>query len=83
MKFRHLLPALFTLPFSGCGFVGHTLGTVTNTASSLIRAVTAPVSGLLNVADEGSEQAWQQKADARTQQKQPHDRRQIQAKRAR
>ena len=81
MKLRHLLPAALGLPLSGCGFVGKTLGTVANTAGGLISTVTAPVAGLMNVADEGSEKEWQQKADAESKQKHAHDRRQNQAKR--
>lgn len=81
MKIRHLLPAALGLPLSGCGFIGHTLGTVTNTASSLIRTVTSPISGVLHAADQGSEKEWQQKADAQIEQKNAHDRRPTQAKR--
>lgn len=83
MKLRHLLPAALGLPLSGCGFVGKTLGTVTNAAGGLIRTVTAPIGGLMNVADEGSEKEWQQKADVGIDQKNAHDRRPNQAKRPR
>lgn len=83
MKLRHLLPAAFALPLTGCGFIGQTLGTVTNTAGSLIRTVTSPISGILNVADEGSEKAWRDKAAAQSQQDHAHDRRPVKTKRPR
>ena len=83
MKLRLFLPAALALPLSGCGFLGHTLNTVTGTATNLVRTVVSPVSGVLHGADEGSEKAWQQKADARTPNDQKHDRRGTQAKRPR
>ena len=83
MKFRLLLPAAFALLLPGCGTASHALNMVTGTASNLVRTVVAPVSGVLHDADEGSEEAWQQKADAQTPKDQKHDRRSTQAKRAR
>ena len=83
MHFRLLLLAAFALPLSGCGTASHAINMVTGTAGNLVRTVLAPVSGILQVADEGSEQAWQQKADARTPKDQKHDRRHTQTKRPR
>ena len=83
MKLRHLLPAFLALLLSGCGFAGKTLGTVTGAATSLIGTVTAPLNGIVNAADGGSEKAWQEKADAQTRQKDAHDRRPTQTKRPR
>ena len=83
MKLRHLLPAFLALPLCGCGFVGHTLGTVTSAAGGLIQTVTSPISGLLHAADEGSERAWREKADAMKREKAAaqHDRRSTQKQR--
>ena len=64
MKFRALVPVVLSLLPCGCGFVGKTLNTVTNTAGAVVNTVTAPVRGVLNVADEGSEKAWSEKAAA-------------------
>ncbi len=83
MKLHHLFPAFFALPLAGCGFAGKTLGTVTGAATSLIGTVTAPLNGIVNAADGGSEKAWQEKADAQTRQKDTHDRRPVETKRAR
>jgi len=79
MKTRFLLLPAICILLSGCGIIGKTLGT----AGSLIQTVTAPVTGLLNVAEPGSEKAWREKAAAEKRRKTPppNDRLRTQAKR--
>lgn len=83
MNLRLLLTAALALPLSGCGTASHAINMVTGTAGNLVRTVLAPVSGVLQVADEGSEEAWQQKAGAQAPKDQKHDRRGTQTKRPR
>lgn len=63
MKFRVLLPAAVALLFTGCGFVGKTLGTATNLVGSVINTVTAPLN-LADQPDAKTEKAWRERTAA-------------------
>jgi len=71
MKIRVLLLAVLSLLPSGCGFVGHTLGTVTSAVGGIVKTVTSPISGVLNAAEPGAEKAWREKAAAEKRKKIP------------
>ena len=79
MKARLFILGLVSLLPCGCGFLSHTLNTVTRPVSGLLNTVTAPVSGIVHAADEGSEKAWADKAAAGKQKapahSESHDRR--------
>jgi hypothetical protein len=63
MKFRALLLAALAVLPTGCGFVGHTLGTVANAAGGLINTVTAPLH-LADAPNAATEKAWREKTAA-------------------
>lgn len=63
MKARLAILAVLSLLPCSCGFVGKTLSTVTAPVSGLLNTVTGPLRGLTNLAEDGSEKAWREKAD--------------------
>jgi hypothetical protein len=58
LRYRLLISGAAGLTLSGCGLVSKTLGTVTNTVGGVVQTVTAPVRGVMNAAEPGSEQEW-------------------------
>ena len=69
MNVRLLFLSILCLLPSGCGFLSHTLNTVTAPISGLLNTVTAPVSGLVHAAEGGTEKQWADKAAATQTQK--------------
>ncbi|HEX2749640.1 MAG TPA: hypothetical protein VHM91_16640 [Verrucomicrobiales bacterium] len=81
MKLRILLLAAFAVLPTGCGFVGHTVGTVANAAGGLLNTVTAPLH-LADAPDAATEKAWSERTAALNREDAAkNDRRRTQAKR--
>jgi hypothetical protein len=63
MKVHVLLLSVLSLLPAGCGLLGRSL----NTVGQVINTVTSPIRSLSNLAEPGSEEAWQNQQAAGTQ----------------